>query len=257
MAAIELDGIVLDCPDDLRLAQFYRDLTGMDITVSGDAFPEVSAHGVSLLFQKVKGYQPSTWPTQERGQQLHLEFVTDDVKGTISYAESIGARIAFVPPDDDSAVMLDPAGHPFCIATPFTDLAEYARRREIVREGTPTITLAGVDFDCPELVSMIRFYIGLTGMEYREIPGEYPKLVGEQGLLYLFQQVDEYRAPTWPTQERGQQMHLDYRVDDLEAAVSHAESVGATVIEQEPGRYFAVLADPAGHPFCLANFAAR
>jgi catechol 2,3-dioxygenase-like lactoylglutathione lyase family enzyme len=245
---------VIDCPDDVALMRFYHALTGMEIEEVGDAFPAISAHGISLLFQQVEGYQPPTWPSQEQGQQIHLEFVTDDVNGAVVYAESIGASRALAPDEEDSVVMLDPVGHPFCIATPFTGFEEHASRREIQREGVPTITLAGVNFDCPELAPMIRFYLGLTGMEYHGPEGEYPKLVGENGLLYLFQQVEGYVPPTWPSQERGQQMHVDYRVRDLDAAVAHAESIGATVIDREPGRYYVVMKDPAEHPFCLCRF---
>jgi predicted enzyme related to lactoylglutathione lyase len=254
VAHIQFEGVVIDCPDDELLMRFYHQLTGMEIEDYGDAFPTISAHGVGLSFQQVDGYLPPTWPTQERGQQIHLDFVTDDITGAVAYAESIGATRAPAPPEDDGVVMLDPAGHPFCLATPFTDLEEHAGRREIMREGLPTITLAGVDFDCPELAPIIKFYIGLTGMEYRQPKGEYPKLVGENGLLYLFQQVEaEYRPSTWPTQERGQQMHVDYMVGDLDAAVAQAVGLGATVAERVVGRYFVVMLDPAGHPFCLCH----
>ncbi|HVL23216.1 MAG TPA: VOC family protein [Thermomicrobiales bacterium] len=254
MAGIRFEAVTIDCPDAPALARFYHDLTGMEIEqVPDDTFPTISAHGVALAFQPVEGYRPPTWPTQERGQQLHLDFVTDDIPAAVAYAESIGATRAPAPPEDDFTVMLDPAGHPFCLAAPFTDLEEYAQRREIRRDGIPTITLAGVNVDCPELAPMIRFYLGLTGMEYREPAGEYPKLVGENGLLYLFQDVEGYRPSTWPTQERGQQMHIDYLVRDLDAAVAQAERLGATVADREAGRYFVVMLDPAGHPFCLCQ----
>jgi catechol 2,3-dioxygenase-like lactoylglutathione lyase family enzyme len=253
MVGIRCEGIVLDCPDDTGLMRFYHQLTGMEIEdVGADAFPVISAHGVSLLFQQVEGYRPPTWPTQERGQQIHLEFVTDDIPAAVAYAESIGATAAPVPPEDDYAVMLDPAGHPFCLALPFTGFEEHARRREIVREGIPTVTLAGVDLDCPDAAVMIHFYSGLTGMDVYAPEGEYPKLLDQTGLLYLFQQVeDEYLPPTWPTQERGQQLHIDFIVTGLDAAVAHAESLGATVADRQAGRYFVVMRDPAGHPFCL------
>lgn len=254
MANIQFESVVIDCPDDTALERFYHDLTGMEIEdLPEDVFPTISAHGVSLAFQQVDGYQPPTWPTQERGQQIHLDFVTDDVPAAVAYAESIGAIRAPVPPEDDFTVMLDPAGHPFCLALPFTELEEYARQREIIRDGLPAITLAGVNFDCPDMAQMIHFSIGLTGMEYREPEGEMPKLVGPNGVLYLFQQVENYQPPTWPTQERGQQLHVDYLVDDLAAAVAHAVARGATVADQPDDRYFAVMRDPAGHPFCLCQ----
>jgi catechol 2,3-dioxygenase-like lactoylglutathione lyase family enzyme len=252
MAGIRFEAVTIDCPDAPALACFYHDLTGMETEdVVGDTYPTISAHGVALVFQQVEGFRPPTWPTQERGQQLHLDFVTDDIPLAVSYAESIGATRAPAPPEDDFTVMLDPAGHPFCIAAPFTELESHAQRREIRRDGIPTITLAGVNVDCPDPARLVRFVVALTGMEYRAPDGEPPKLLASNGLLYLFQEVDDYRPPTWPSQGRGQQMHIDYIVDDLDAAVQHALSAGATKADLQPGSYYVVMLDPAGHPFCL------
>ena len=254
MADIRFEAVTIDCPDAPALARFYHDLTGMAIeAVADDTYPTVSAHDVALVFQQVDGYRPPTWPTQERGQQMHLEFVTDDIPAAVAYAETIGAVRAPVPPEDDFTVMLDLSGHPFCLAAPFTGLEEHARRREIRRDGIPTITLAGVNVDCPDLVRMVQFVIALTGMEYCAPDGEPPKLLAGNGLLYLFQEVDDYRPPTWPTQERGQQMHIDYIVDDLGGAVRHALRAGATRADVQPGTYYVVMLDPAGHPFCLCE----
>lgn len=68
-----------------------------------------------------------------------------------------------------------------------------------------------------------------------------------------FQRVENYLAPTWPTQERGQQMHLDFAVDDIGEAVKLAESLGATQAPDQPGERWRVMLDPAGHPFCLSH----
>ena len=52
-------------------------------------------------------------------------------------------------------------------------------------------------------------------------------------------------------------MHLDFRVptiDHLERHRRRAEELGATLLldrTDEPGEPLYVLADPAGHPFCL------
>jgi predicted enzyme related to lactoylglutathione lyase len=46
-------------------------------------------------------------------------------------------------------------------------------------------------------------------------------------------------------------MHLDIRVDDLDAASAHAVAAGATVAEFQPQEGVVVHLDPAGHPFCL------
>jgi hypothetical protein len=46
-------------------------------------------------------------------------------------------------------------------------------------------------------------------------------------------------------------MHLDIRVDDLEAGVEHALAQGARLAEFQPQDDVRVLLDPAGHPFCF------
>jgi len=51
-------------------------------------------------------------------------------------------------------------------------------------------------------------------------------------------------------------MHFDFYVENLEEAVAHAKSRGATISDFQ---YFGfqngsvVMFDPAGHPFCLSS----
>lgn len=68
-----------------------------------------------------------------------------------------------------------------------------------------------------------------------------------------FQAESEYREPTWPERIQGQDkmLHLDIRVDDLDAAVAHALAAGARLADHQPRERVRVLLDPAGHPFCL------
>jgi catechol 2,3-dioxygenase-like lactoylglutathione lyase family enzyme len=68
-----------------------------------------------------------------------------------------------------------------------------------------------------------------------------------------FQTETAYARPTWPAGAADQQMqmHLDIEVDDLDAAVAHALSAGATLAEYQPQEDVRVFLDPAGHPFDL------
>jgi hypothetical protein len=68
-----------------------------------------------------------------------------------------------------------------------------------------------------------------------------------------FQAESSYRQPTWPERNDGQDkmLHLDIKVDDLEAAVEHAVASGARLAEHQPRERVRVMLDPAGHPFCL------
>ncbi|MDQ2790849.1 MAG: VOC family protein [Actinomycetota bacterium] len=68
-----------------------------------------------------------------------------------------------------------------------------------------------------------------------------------------FQAEEGHVPPAWPAGPGEQQMmmHLDLRVDDLEAACRHAEMCGATLAALQPQDDVRVYRDPAGHPFCL------
>jgi hypothetical protein len=46
-------------------------------------------------------------------------------------------------------------------------------------------------------------------------------------------------------------LHLDFEVDELEAAVGHALELGAREAAFQPQDTVRVLLDPVGHPFCL------
>jgi len=48
-------------------------------------------------------------------------------------------------------------------------------------------------------------------------------------------------------------VHLDFAVDDLDAAVEHAVSCGARLAEVQYFESARVCIDPAGHPFCLCK----
>ncbi|MFE1596552.1 VOC family protein [Nocardia sp. NPDC058705] len=77
-------------------------------------------------------------------------------------------------------------------------------------------------------------------------------MTGGSGCDLGFQQVDGYRAPRWPGQDAPQQLHLDLRVEDLDAAEKMALRFGVVRPDHQPGGdRWRVLLDPAGHPFCL------
>jgi hypothetical protein len=48
-------------------------------------------------------------------------------------------------------------------------------------------------------------------------------------------------------------MHLDFQVADLDDAVAEALALGAKLSPTQPQEHVRVLADPAGHPFCLCR----
>jgi len=111
--------VVLDCADANALADFYSRLLGWDVTVRepGWALMRSPDGGTGLSFQSEPWYQPPVWP-EERGEpekMLHLDVQVDDLEAAVAHASLAGARLANVQPQENVRVLLDPAGHPFCL----------------------------------------------------------------------------------------------------------------------------------------------
>lgn len=68
-----------------------------------------------------------------------------------------------------------------------------------------------------------------------------------------FQHEEHHIAPVWPPGpgDPQMQMHLEIRVDDLDAALARALALGARLADFQPQADVRVCFDPAGHPFCL------
>lgn len=119
--------------------------------------------------------------------------------------------------------------------------------------------------DCRGLAE---FYRRLLGLRYR--PGDEPPrdaeadaadwlvLLDDAGRRVLAVQAKaDTRPPTWPSEDVPMQAHLDFTVPTAEALEHHrrrAEELGGRVLldrTHDAAEPLYVLADPAGHPFCL------
>ncbi len=122
--------------------------------------------------------------------------------------------------------------------------------------------------DATDVRGLAEFYRELLGVRYR--PGDEPPtdgsaddedwlvLVDADGSRVLaFQEVPTLDRPTWPSHDVPKQMHLDFRVPTVAELQRHrerAEQLGATLLldrTDDPDEALYVLADPAGHPFCI------
>ena len=73
---------------------------------------------VWLSAMQVPDYRAPTWPGNELPKQIHLNLAVSDLPAAVHEALAIGARRAAHQPDpDEFVVLLDPAGHPFCLTT--------------------------------------------------------------------------------------------------------------------------------------------
>ncbi|MCZ2402047.1 VOC family protein [Paenarthrobacter sp. Z7-10] len=127
--------VVLDCEDARQLAEFYRQLLGLNYR-AGDELPPAgtpdakgkewlvlcSAGGApALAFAQVPALPRPTWPEGSRPQMLHLDTsVPSKAELQVQYrrATALGAKLLRDRSNDDAEplyVFADPAGHPFCI----------------------------------------------------------------------------------------------------------------------------------------------
>ena len=122
--------------------------------------------------------------------------------------------------------------------------------------------------DATDSRALAEFYRQFLGLRYR--PGDEMPTDGREddaGWLVLldsaghrvfaFQQVPTLARPTWPTHDVPKQMHHDFRVpnvEELQRQRQRAEELGAILLYDrtaDEGEPLYVLADPAGHPFCI------
>ncbi len=110
---------MLDAPDAQVLARFYLSLLGWSL---GTDDPEwvtlLPADGAGYLaFQSDESYVRPVWPAADGDQQmqLHLDLAVTDLDSAVQDALALGAQQAEFQPQHDVRVLLDPAGHPFCL----------------------------------------------------------------------------------------------------------------------------------------------
>ena len=106
--------------------------------------------------------------------------------------------------------------------------------------------------DCPDPRALAAFYAEMLGMQVNEDSDEWVVIGDLRGARQLaFQRVTTWVPPNWPDPQHPQQLHLDIRVDDADAAESAVVALGARRLPAERETGFRVFADPVGHPFCL------
>ena len=115
-------GVVLGAPDARALAEFYARLLGWQLypDESDPGFVSVApdeTSGYNLACQYEEHHVRPVWPAAPGDQQmqLHLDLQVDDLDQAVAYAEECGAELAAFQPQERVRVLLDPAGHPFCL----------------------------------------------------------------------------------------------------------------------------------------------
>ena len=117
---VELAAITVDCLDLRPMIDFYAQAFGARTSHENDTGAWIHLdQGPLILLRRVEGYQAPTWPQQDVPIQFHLELWIDDLDEAESRLQALGAVTCDFQPHraQGNVVMLDPAGHPFCIGT--------------------------------------------------------------------------------------------------------------------------------------------
>ena len=114
--AIRFSSVTVACPDPGRLASFYADVTGGQVTfVHNMEWASMRCDGARLEFMGVEGYVPPRWP--DDSALLHLDFLVEDLEIAAARVVSAGAeRFPHQPNAAHCLVFSDPVGHPFCLS---------------------------------------------------------------------------------------------------------------------------------------------
>jgi catechol 2,3-dioxygenase-like lactoylglutathione lyase family enzyme len=116
---VRLTSTVLDTPDPGGLARFYQRLLGWPIGRDEPDWVTLRPPegGAGLSFQLEPDHVAPTWPAgaSDQRMQLHLDIEVDDLDAATEMALTAGAALAKHQPQALVRVLLDPAGHPFCL----------------------------------------------------------------------------------------------------------------------------------------------
>lgn len=229
-----LKTVVFDAPDIAGLSRFYTAMASWTQTFADDDWITLTTDdGWRIGLQHAPDHVPPRWPDPSHPQQAHLDLRVPDLEAGATRAIELGATL--LRRNETWHTLADPAGHPFDLCLNADD---------------PRTTLMGVMLDCPDAKVLSAFYAELLGKPVTyEADGV--AMIGNEGEQpVLFQQVADYTPPQWPDRNHPQQVHLDVRVTDAEAAEKAVLAIGARRLPGEGGNW-RVYADPADKPFCL------
>ncbi len=118
MSMMRLGAVSLDCADPGPLATFWADLLGGEVLAGKyRGVAVVRLDNILLSAMQVDDYVPPTWPAGDVPKQGHFDVEVDDLDEAERHALALGAVRAEPQPDAAShLVLLDPAGHPFCLS---------------------------------------------------------------------------------------------------------------------------------------------
>ena len=122
-AIARFGAVALDATDPAPVARFYQELLGMQIYYDSPDFIALAGGTTLLTFHRVDQLPPADWPDGPIPKQMHLDLSVEDLDQAEKAAIALGARKADNQPAPDRwRVLIDPAGHPFCLSNAIPDV---------------------------------------------------------------------------------------------------------------------------------------
>ncbi|MFI8566126.1 VOC family protein [Rhodococcus sp. NPDC078407] len=107
--------VTLDCADPEVSAAFWSSLLGWSVVHAEKEYAMLQGPSSALGFGRVDDYQPPTWPNANGSKQFHFDLAVEDLDAAARAAVELGATLPEDQPGETWRVLLDPAGHPFCL----------------------------------------------------------------------------------------------------------------------------------------------
>lgn len=107
--------VTLDAPNAAILGEFYSSVLDWPIAYSDENYAMLTGPSHALGIGTIPDYQRPSWP-DDGHKQFHLDLAADDIQAAADRCVELGATRAEPQPGETWVVLLDPAGHPFCLS---------------------------------------------------------------------------------------------------------------------------------------------
>ncbi|GAA4712336.1 VOC family protein [Pedococcus ginsenosidimutans] len=105
----------IDCADPSAEARFWAAALGGEVAHAQDEYAMVTLGEQRIGFGRVEDWTAPEWPNPHGTKQFHFDLAVEDLAAAEAALTGLGATRPADQPSTDWVVLLDPAGHPFCL----------------------------------------------------------------------------------------------------------------------------------------------
>lgn len=116
MSVATLAMFTIDCAVVGPVAEFWAKMLGLESVAASEDYAMLKGpDGPAIGFGKVEGYQAPGWPNKHGSKQFHFDLAVPDIDAATQKCVDLGATLIDDQPGETWRVLLDPAGHAFCL----------------------------------------------------------------------------------------------------------------------------------------------